>query len=303
MKRLGILGAMAVFCVCSVFGQDNGASSTATTDSSGNTTTTTSGTTNSGERDAAQDTSEQSNRDAHKAAAKSDENSADQKKEAAKNQGTKAAEYRDKVEARLDDAAKILNELLAAPDNGIPDKVFEGAKCVAVVPSLVKGGFVFGAEHGRGVATCRTEKGWSAPAFFTMTGGSWGAQIGGQAVDLVMLIMNDQGMKHMLDANFNFGGDATAAAGPVGRDASATTDWKFKSEVLTYSRARGLFIGAVLKGVSIRPDDDSTVAFYGRPEGFRSILTGQVPTPVDPAAKRFLATVRRSKAEVSANAH
>jgi lipid-binding SYLF domain-containing protein len=130
-----------------------------------------------------------------------------------------------------------------------------------------------------------------------MTGGSWGAQIGGQAVDLVMLVMNDKGMNDMLSANFNFGGDASAAAGPVGRDASATTDWKFKSEVLTYSRARGLYAGAILKGASLRQDDDSTIAFYGRPTGFRSILMGDVTAPSNPSAERFLATVRHDHHE------
>ncbi len=132
----------------------------------------------------------------------------DQEKADAKNEGSKSAEDRDKVMARLDDSSKILNELLGAPDKGIPDKVFENAKCVAVVPSMVKGGFVFGAEHGRGVATCRTAHGWSAPAFFVITGGSWGLQIGVQAADLVMLIMNQQGMNDLLSSKFKLGGSA-----------------------------------------------------------------------------------------------
>ena len=204
---------------------------------------------------------------------------------------------RDKVMARMDDSSKILNELLGAPDRGIPEDVLEHAKCVAVVPSMVKGGFIFGAEHGRGVATCRTSHGWSAPAFFVVTGGTWGAQIGGEAIDLVMLIMNDRGMNELLGAEFKLGASGSVAAGPVGRDASASTDWKLRSEVLTYSRSRGLFAGATLNGAVIKQDDDSTRAFYGRMVGFRPTLTGQVPVPPD--AQGFLATVRRGKTEAT----
>jgi SH3 domain-containing YSC84-like protein 1 len=204
---------------------------------------------------------------------------------------------RDKAQARLDDSSKALNELLGAPDRGIPDEVLEKAKCVAVVPSMIKGGFIFGAEHGRGVATCRTDHGWSAPAFFVITGGSWGLQIGAEGVDLVMLIMNDEGMKDLLSAKFKLGGSGSVAVGPVGREASASTDWKFKSEVLVYSRTRGIFGGLTLNGAVIKQDDDATSAFYGRMEGFRTILTGGVPAPRE--ADRFLATVRRSKNETT----
>ena len=210
-------------------------------------------------------------------------------------------EDRDKVVARMDDSSKILNELLGAPDKGIPDEVFENAKCVAVVPSMVKGGFVFGAEHGRGVATCRTANGWSAPAFFVITGGSWGLQIGVQAADLVMLIMNDRGMNELLSSEFKLGGSGSVAAGPVGREASASTDWKMGAEVLTYSRTRGLFAGLTLNGAVIKQDDDSTRGLYGRMVGFRQCLSGQVKPPA--AADSFLATVRRSKAEATAEAH
>jgi lipid-binding SYLF domain-containing protein len=204
---------------------------------------------------------------------------------------------RDKVLARLDDSSKILKELLAAPDKGIPDEALESAKCVAVVPSMIKGGFIFGAEHGRGVATCRTEHGWSAPAFFVMTGGSWGAQIGAEGVDLVMLIMNDEGMQNLLSAKFKLGGAGSVAAGPVGREASASTDWKFKSEVLVYSRTRGLFAGLTLNGAVIKQDDDATRAFYGRTVGFRPTLTGEITAPRE--ADGFLATVRHSKTEAT----
>ncbi|MGB8769520.1 MAG: lipid-binding SYLF domain-containing protein [Candidatus Korobacteraceae bacterium] len=221
--------------------------------------------------------------------------------DATNNTNASEAEH-DKAVARMDDSSKILNELLGAPDKGIPDKVFESAKCVAVVPSMVKGGFVFGAEHGRGVATCRTANGgWSAPAFFVVTGGSWGLQIGVQAADVVMLIMNQQGMNDLLSSEFKLGANGSVAAGPVGRQASASTDWKLRSEVLTYSRTRGLFAGLTLTGAVIKQDDDATRALYGRMVGFRPTLLGQVKPPA--AAENFLATVRRSKTEVTAQKH
>jgi len=285
MKRIGIFFAAVVLSLTTCLWAQ---------DSTTQTTTTTT------DRDAAQDAQQQAQRNQDKAAASEDSDTASQEKADAKNEGTKGGENRDKVLARLDDSSKVLNELLGAPDNGIPDDVFKSAKCIAVVPSLVKGGFVFGAEHGRGVATCRTAKGWSAPAMFVVTGGSWGAQIGAQAVDLVMLIMNDKGMKDLLSSQFKLGANGSVAAGPVGRDASASTDWKMKAEVLTYSRTRGLFAGLTLDGAVIKQDDDSTRALYGHEVGFRQALTGQVPAP--PAAENFLATVRRNKAEANAAA-
>lgn len=291
MKRLGILCGSLVLSAGMIFAQDNNSSSSSTT-----TTTAT-----SGDRDAAQDAQEQSQRDAHKAAASNDASNADQEKTDAKDASTKGGEDHDKVLARLDDSSKVLNELLGAADNGIPDDVFKSAKCVAVVPSMVKGGFVFGAEHGRGVATCRTDHGWSAPAPFVITGGSWGAQIGAQAVDLVMLIMNDKGMNDLLSSKFKLGANGSVAAGPVGRDASASTDWKMKAEVLTYSRTRGLFAGLTLDGAVIKQDGDSTKGLFGHEVAFRQILMGKVPPP--PGAETFLATVRRSKSEANATAH
>ena len=148
-----------------------------------------------------------------------------------------------KAADRVQAAADVLNEIQAAPDTGIPQEVLGSAECVAVVPSMLKGGFIVGAKYGRGLASCRTPKGWSAPAFFVVTGGSFGFQIGGQAVDLVMLIMNKDGMKHLLSSQFELGADASVAAGPVGRHAEGNTDWKMRAEVLTYSRARGLVCG------------------------------------------------------------
>ncbi len=194
--------------------------------------------------------------------------------------------------ARLQDAGNDLNEIMGAPDSAIPAEVLESAKCVAVVPSMVKGGFIIGGQHGRGVATCRTGNGWSAPAFFTLTGGSWGLQIGAEAVDVIMLVMNDKGMNDLLSSNFKLGGEAGVAAGPVGREASASTDWKLKAGVLTYSRTRGLFAGLDLNGAGIRADDDSTVAFYGRNYDFRTLLNGQVQAPAD--ATTFLGSVRKN---------
>jgi lipid-binding SYLF domain-containing protein len=202
---------------------------------------------------------------------------------------------RESSKDRLVNAGNVLHEIMAAPDSGIPEEVLEHAKCIAVVPHMIKGGFVFGAENGRGVATCRTANGWSAPAFFAITGGSWGLQIGVEGVDLVMIIQNDKGMQHLLASKFQLGADASAAAGPVGRHASADTDWKLDTEVLTYSRAKGAFAGLTLSGASIRRDDDSMQAIYGRHVTTRAALLGKVASPV--AAESFLSEVRRAKGQ------
>jgi len=196
---------------------------------------------------------------------------------------------------RLDHAGMVLHEIMSAPDRGIPEEVLEHAKCVAVVPHLLKGGFVFGAENGRGVATCRTENGWSAPAFFAITGGSWGLQIGVEGIDLVLIIQNEKGMQQLIGSKFELGADASAAAGPVGRHASADTDWKLNTEILTYSRARGAFAGLTLNGASIRRDDDSTEAIYGHDISTRRILSGEVAVPA--SAQSFLDAVRNAKAQ------
>src|SRR6202161_4603324 len=184
-----------------------------------------------------------------------------------------------KAADRAQAAADVLNEIQGAPDKGIPQEVLGSAECVAVVPSMLKGGFIVGAKYGRGLASCRTEKGWSAPAFFVVTGGSFGFQIGGQAVDLVMLIMNKDGMRHLLSSEFALGADASVAAGPVGRHAEGNTDWKMRSEVLTYSRARGLFAGISLNGAVVKQDKDSTRDFYGRMVPFKTALTGEIEPP------------------------
>lgn len=209
-----------------------------------------------------------------------------------------AQSHREKSAERLDNSAKVLHEIMAAPDNGIPEEILDHAKCIAVVPHMIKGGFVFGAENGRGVATCRTASGWSAPAFFAITGGSWGLQIGVEGIDLVMIIQNDRGMQRLLQSKFELGADASAAAGPVGRHASADTDWKLNTEILTYSRAKGAFAGLTLDGASIRRDDDSMRAVYGRYASTRAVLTGKVAAPE--ASERFLTAVRGAKAQAIA---
>jgi len=199
---------------------------------------------------------------------------------------------------RLDKAATVLHQIMAADDKGIPEEVMEHAKCVAVVPHMVKGGFVIGAEGGRGVATCRTGSGWSAPAFFAIEGGSWGLQIGVEGIDLVMIIQNDKGMEQLLNSKFKIGADASAAAGPVGRHASANTDWKLNAEILTYSRAKGVFAGLALNGAAVHEDKDSMKAVYGAEVTEREVLTGKVPAP--PSAEAFLSAVRNARADAKA---
>ena len=196
-----------------------------------------------------------------------------------------------KAADRVKAAAGVLDEIEGAPDQGIPEEVLGSAECVAVVPSMLKAGFIVGAHYGRGVASCRTPKGWSAPAFFVIEGGSFGLQIGGQAVDLVMLIMNKEGMRNLLSSKFKLGADASVAAGPVGRHAAADTDWKMRAQVLSYSRTRGVFAGLELNGASIRQDKDSTREFYNRMVPFRTSLNGNIEPPKE--AYPFLETLSK----------
>jgi SH3 domain-containing YSC84-like protein 1 len=195
------------------------------------------------------------------------------------------------IAKRIDTSANVLNEIMATPDKAIPDSIMNNAKCIAVVPSMLKIAVGIGGNHGKGVATCRTASGWSAPAPITITGGSWGLQLGGQAVDLVMVVTNDQGMQHLLSSKFKLGAGASAAAGPVGRDATANTDVKMRAEVLTYSRARGIFAGIDLSGAAITQDNDDTTLLYGKMVPFDTILRGKVPAPNGSAS--FLAAVRK----------
>jgi SH3 domain-containing YSC84-like protein 1 len=196
-----------------------------------------------------------------------------------------------KAEDRIQAAATVIDEIESAPDTGIPEEVLGSAECVAVVPSLLKGGFIVAANYGRGVASCRTPTGWSAPAFLFTSGGSIGFQIGGQAIDLVMLIMNKDGMKNLLSSKFKLGADASVAAGPVGRHAAADTDWKLRAQVLTYSRTRGVFAGVSLAGAVIKQDKNTTREFYNRMVPFRTSLTGKIDAPQ--SAYPFLNTLAK----------
>jgi SH3 domain-containing YSC84-like protein 1 len=190
-----------------------------------------------------------------------------------------AGSAREDTVDRLQKSVDVLHAVMSTPDKGIPEEVLSNAKCILVVPDLIKGGFIFGGKHGRGVASCRTSSGWSAPAFVSVGGGSWGLQIGVEGVDLVMLVMNDQGFQHLLSSKFQLSGEGSAAAGPVGRHASAGTDWKMNTQMLTYSRSKGLFAGITLEGAVVQQDDDSTKAIYGKNVKFRNILSGRVSTP------------------------
>jgi SH3 domain-containing YSC84-like protein 1 len=201
-----------------------------------------------------------------------------------------ASGRQDSIE-RLRMSTDTLRAMINTPDKGIPEEVLNDAKCIVVIPNLVKGGFIFGAEHGRGIATCRTSQGWSAPAFVSIGGGSWGLQIGVEGVDLVMVVMNDHGLQHLLSSKFRIGGDASASAGPVGRHASAGTDWKMNSEILTYSRSHGVFAGISLNGAVVEQDMDSTRAIYGRHRSFQAILAGKVPAPK--STLNFMSTVSK----------
>jgi lipid-binding SYLF domain-containing protein len=182
---------------------------------------------------------------------------------------------------RLQNGATVIHEIMSAPDSGVPDEIISSAKCIAVIPSMLKAAFGVGGAYGKGVASCRTETGWSAPAFFSLKGGSFGFQIGGQAADIVMLIMNNEGMDNLLESKFKLGADASVAAGPVGRHADASTDWKMRAQVLTYSRTRGIFAGISLNGAVVTQHKDDTRDFYGRMVPFRTILLGKIESPKD----------------------
>jgi lipid-binding SYLF domain-containing protein len=197
-----------------------------------------------------------------------------------------------KVAERLNAAGDVIRQIMATPDKAIPSSILAGAACVVVVPSYKKAAFVVGAQYGQGVATCRTPSGrWSAPVCVQMAGGSFGFQIGGQATDLVMIAMNDQGLQDMLKNKFKIGADAAASAGPVGRNAAAGTDWKLNAQFLTYSRSKGLFAGINLDGTVVSQNQDDTRALYGADVPFDTILHGSQVTPAE--ARPFVRTVAR----------
>ena len=190
-----------------------------------------------------------------------------------------AASKKEDLQDRIDSAKVVLDQIMHAQDRTIPSDILSSATCVAVVPGMVKGAFIFGAQYGQGVVTCRTGHGWSAPVFIRMAGGSFGFQIGGQATDLILIAVNDRGMQDLLKSKFKIGADASAAAGPVGRAGQASTDWKMNAELLSYSRAKGLFAGISLDGTSVTQNKDDTEVYYGAPEDFGKVLRGQVAVP------------------------
>lgn len=202
-----------------------------------------------------------------------------------------AAADKAKLDERLTNATAVVQEVMSTPDKGIPEAILKGASCVVVIPSFKKGAFVVGGQYGQGVATCRTKKGWSAPVFVKLEGGSFGFQIGGQSTDLVLVAMNQGGLQHMLSSKFKIGGDAAASAGPVGRNAQAGTDWKLNAEFLTYSRARGLFAGIDLDGTVLTQNEDDTRVIYGSDLPYKTVLSGGVATPAD--ARTFVRTVAK----------
>jgi lipid-binding SYLF domain-containing protein len=191
-----------------------------------------------------------------------------------------AASSRDDLQARIDAAKNVLDQIMGAQDSSIPSNILSNATCVGVVPGFVKGAFVFGAQYGQGVVTCRTGHGWSAPVFIRMAGGSWGLQIGGQSTDLVLVAVNQNGFQDLLKNKFKIGADAAASAGPVGRNGQAATDWKMNAELLTYSRSKGLFAGIDLDGTSVSQNSEDTTTYYGHEYPFDSILKGSVDVPV-----------------------
>jgi len=208
-----------------------------------------------------------------------------------------AADREVKVDDRLDASADALTDMMRAADKGIPQDLINKARCVVVVPGMKKAGFIFGAKYGRGFAVCRQHGGvgWSAPASMRVEGGSVGFQIGLSETDVVLLVMNEGGMKHLLSDKFTLGGEATAAAGPVGRDAAAETDAMMNAEMLSYSRSRGLFAGISLEGATLRPDEESNRELYGHDATNREILTGDFKTPV--VADRFERALNRDSAQ------
>jgi lipid-binding SYLF domain-containing protein len=202
-----------------------------------------------------------------------------------------AASDKAALDVRMENARTVIDEVMQTPDKGIPDSIVKQATCIAVVPSLKKGAFIIGAQYGQGVVTCRTGRGWSGPVFIRMAGGSFGFQIGGEGTDLVLVAVNDKGLQDLLKSKFKIGGDASAAAGPVGRNAQASTDLSLKAELLTYSRSKGLFAGIDLDGTTVSQNTDDTTLLYGAPHTFDEILKGNVLPTED--SKPFLRTIAK----------
>jgi lipid-binding SYLF domain-containing protein len=205
--------------------------------------------------------------------------------------GSAQGQDKEKLSERLTAAQDVMNEIMATPDKGIPQGILAGARCVTVIPAYKKGAFVVGAQYGQGVATCRTARGWSAPVFVRLAGGSFGWQIGGQSTDLVLIAMNEHGLQDMLKNKIKLGADAAASAGPVGRNAQAGTDWKLNAEFLTYSRSKGLFAGLDLDGTELSQNGDDMRTEYGADIPFDTVLKGNQATLDN--AKPFVRTVAR----------
>jgi len=203
----------------------------------------------------------------------------------------RAADDQGKLDGRLYAAQSVIESIMSVPDKAVPDGIARHAECIAVVPGVVKGAFIVGAEYGQGVVTCRTHHGWSGPVFIRLGGGSFGFQIGGQGTDLVLVAINEKGFQDLLHDRFKIGADASAAAGPVGRDAQASTDLSMRAELLTWSRSHGIFAGIDLNGVSVSQNAADTDALYGATHRFDEILHGAVPPP--PEAEGFLHAVRQ----------
>jgi len=189
------------------------------------------------------------------------------------------ASDRDDDVARTQRAAQVFKEIMQTPDKGIPSDLLDSAKCIAIIPGDKKFAFIFGGSYGRGVASCRTGHGWSAPMFIAIDGGSVGYQIGGSSTDIVMLFMNAKALQSLLSDKFKLGADASVAAGPVGRNATAATDLKLNAEILSYSRAKGVFAGVSLDGAVVQADKSGNQAFYGDTVSGREILGGKVRVP------------------------
>jgi lipid-binding SYLF domain-containing protein len=202
---------------------------------------------------------------------------------------------------RIDRSTQVFKEIMDTPDKAIPNKLLDSAKCIAIVPGDKKFAFVFGGNYGRGVATCRTAKGWSAPMFVAVEGGSVGYQIGGSSTDIVMLFMNDHALQSLLGDKFKLGADASVAAGPVGRDAAVDTDIRLRAEILTYSRSHGGFAGVSLDGTVVQADRSGDHAMYGENVTRRQILNGGVKAP--PSAKALVREIdsRSAQARASGN--
>lgn len=194
---------------------------------------------------------------------------------------------------RVEDAHRVFHEIMAAPDKGIPEDLLAKAHCIGIIPGMKRGAFIVGGRYGKGVVLCRSQSGpgWTGPSTVRIEGGSFGLQIGGSEVDVVMLVMNEEGAKKLMKSEFTLGGDATVAAGPVGRSAEAETDAYMHAKILSYSRSRGVFAGVALQGATLRSDDDDNESLYGRPVKHEDILQGKVAPP--PVANILVKTLNK----------